>query len=128
MEICALDDLRTFLTRLPHNSLCLKSELLIKKQGGKGGRKKNDDDCGTQKFLPPHAGKIKWHRRQRRLTGSASKRKTEEVKNVGEEEKKEGLRRQEGENQKDKDGEISGETEDSWQRRLKFCSHAARCQ
>lgn len=41
---------------------------------------------------------------------------------------KERLRRQEGENQKDKDGEISGETEDSWQRRLRFCSHAARCQ
>lgn len=38
------------------------------------------------------------------------------------------LRRQEGENQKDKDGEISGETEDSWQRPLRFCSHAARCQ
>lgn len=61
-----------------------RAELLIKEQGEK---KKNDDDCGTQKFLPPHAGKIKWHRRQRRLTGSAPKRKTEEVKNVGEEEK-----------------------------------------
>lgn len=42
--------------------------------------------------------------------------------------KKERLKRQEGENQKDKDGEISGETEDSWQWRLRFCSHAARCQ
>lgn len=41
---------------------------------------------------------------------------------------KERLRRQEGENQKDKGGEISGETEDSWQLRPRFCSHAARCQ
>lgn len=44
------------------------------------------------------------------------------------ESEKERLRRQEGENQKDKDGEISGETADSWQRRPRLCSHAARCQ